>query len=71
MGHIRVNLSNMNNKWIEFELTNINTFIICIGFGLTNINIIDTLTRHKHNPSTRIIILNNNDCICASYIIKH
>ena len=28
MGHIRVDLSNMNNKWIEFELANVDTFII-------------------------------------------
>ena len=32
MGHIRVDLSNTNNKWVEFELANINTFIIRVGF---------------------------------------
>ena len=69
MGHIRDNLSDMNNKWIEFRLTNIDTFIIRIEFGLTNVDIIDILTRHEHDPSTRIVIYNNNDCICASYHI--
>ena len=42
MGHIRVDLSNTNNKWVEFELVDIDIFIIHIKFGLTNIN----MTQH-------------------------
>ena len=71
MDHIRVNLSNMNNKWIEFGLANIDTFIIRVGFKLTNIDTfiirdgfrlttidtICTLTRHEHDPSIRITTL--------------
>ena len=52
MGHSRVNLLNKNNKWVKFGLTNVNTFIIRIGFGLANVNIIRTLIRHEHDPST-------------------
>ena len=26
MGHIRVNLPNTNNKWVEFELANVDKF---------------------------------------------
>ena len=37
MSHIRVDLPNTNNKWVEFGLANIDTFIIRIGFGLENI----------------------------------
>ena len=48
MGHIRVDPSNTNNKWVGFELTNIDTFIIRVGFGLTNIDTIHTLTRFIH-----------------------
>ena len=47
MGHIRVDLSNTNNKWVEFELANIDMLIIIrIGFGfeLTNIDTIHILT---------------------------
>ena len=55
MSHIRVDLPNTNNKWVEFELTNIDTFIIRAGFGFTNVDTIRILTRHEHNPSTRII----------------
>ena len=33
---------------------NINTFIIRVGFGLTNVNTICTLTRYKHDLPTRI-----------------
>ena len=40
MAQIRVDLPNMNNKWVEFGLTNIDTFIIRIGLGLTNIDTI-------------------------------
>ena len=67
MSHIRVNLSDTDNKWIKFGLANINTFIICIEFGLTNVDIINILTRHEHDLSTPIVIPNNNDCLCASY----
>ena len=52
MGHIRVDLPNTNNKWVEFELMNIDTFIIRVGFGLTNIDTIRILTLHEHDPST-------------------
>ena len=44
MDHIRVDLSNMNNKWVGFWLANVDTFIIYVGFGLANVNIIRTLT---------------------------
>ena len=54
MGHIRVDLPNTNNKWVKFELANVDTFIICVGFGLENIDTISTLTRHEHDQSTRI-----------------
>ena len=53
MSHIRVDLSNMNNKWVGFELANVDTFIIRVGFGLANVDTIRTLTRHEHDPSTR------------------
>ena len=54
MSHIRVDLPNMNNKWVEFELTNINMFIIRVGLELMNIDTIHILTRHKNDLSTRI-----------------
>ena len=54
MGHIRVDLPNTNNKWVGFELANVDTFIIRVGFGLANVDTICTLTRHEHDPSTRI-----------------
>ena len=54
MGHIRVDLPNTNNKWVEFGLANIDMFIIRVGFGLANVDTIPTLTRHDHDPSTRI-----------------
>ena len=50
MSHIRVDLPNMNNKWVGFGLANINTFIIRVGFGLTNIDKIRILTRYEHDP---------------------
>ena len=56
MDHIRVDLPNMNNKWVEFELTNVNMFIIRVGFGLVNIDTIHILTRHKNDLSKRITI---------------
>ena len=55
MGHIRVDLPNTNNKWVEFWLVNVDTFIIRVGFGLTNIDMIHILTRHEHDPSTHIV----------------
>ena len=56
MGHIRVDPPNTNNKWVGFELANVDTFIIRVGFGLTNVDMIHTLTRHEHDPLTRIAI---------------
>ena len=54
MGHIRVDPSNTNNKGVGFELVNVDTFIILVGFGLANVDTIHTLTRHEHDPLTRI-----------------
>ena len=54
MSHIRVDPPNTNNKWVGFGLVNVDTFIIRVGFGLANIDTIHTLTRHEHNPLTRI-----------------
>ena len=53
MGHIRVDLPNTNNKWVGFGLANADTFIICFGFGLTNVDMIRTLIQHEHDRSTR------------------
>ena len=50
MGHICIDLPNTNNKWVEFGLMNVSTFII----GLANVDTIRTLTQHEHNPSTII-----------------
>ena len=36
MDHIYVDILNMNNKWVRFRLANVDTFIIRVGFGLTN-----------------------------------
>ena len=55
MSYIRVDLPNTNNKWVEFGLTNVDTFIIRVGFELANVDTIRTLTRHKHDPLTRIV----------------
>ena len=55
MGDIRVDLSNTNNKWVGFGLANVDTFIIRVGFELTNVNTIRTLIRHEHDPLTRIV----------------
>ena len=54
MSHICVDLPNMNNKWIEFELANVDTFIIHVRFGLTNVDTIRILTQHEHDSLTRI-----------------
>ena len=55
MGYIRIDLPNPNNKWVEFGLANVETFIIRVGFGLANVDTIPILTRHEHDPSTRIV----------------
>ena len=52
MGHIRVDPLNTNNKWVGFG--NVDTFSIRVGFGLANVDTIRILTRHEHDPSTRI-----------------
>ena len=44
----------MNNKWVEFGLANVDTFIIRVGFELVNVDTIRALTRHEHDPLTRI-----------------
>ena len=36
MDHIRIDLSNINDKWVGFRLANVDTFIIPIEFELTN-----------------------------------
>ena len=57
MGHIRIDPRNTNNKWVEFGLANVDTFIIRVEFGLANVDTIRTLTRHEYDPLTRIITL--------------
>ena len=50
----------MNNKWIEFELTNIDTFIIHIEFSLINVDTIhihDMNTTHRHELSPLVFVL--------------
>ena len=42
MGHIRIDLPNTNNKWVGFELMNVDTFIIRVGFWLTNVDMTRT-----------------------------
>ena len=54
MGHIRVNPPNTNNKRVGFGLANVDTFINRVGFGLTYVDTIHILTRHEHDPLTRI-----------------
>ena len=58
MGYIGVDLPNTNNKWVEFGLANVDTFIIRVGFGLTNVNTIRILIRHEYDPLIRITIPN-------------
>ena len=58
MCHIRVDPPNTNDKWVGFELANADTFIIRVEFGLTNIDTIHTLTRHKQDPLTQIVTPN-------------
>ena len=55
MGHICFDLPNTNNNCVGFELANIDTFIIRVGFGLTNVDTICTLTRYEHDPWTQIV----------------
>ena len=43
MVHIRIDPPNTNNKLVDFGLTNIDTFIIRIGFELANIDTIRIL----------------------------
>ena len=38
MGHTGIDLPNMNNKWVEFELSNVDMSIIYVEFGLPNID---------------------------------
>ena len=52
MNHILVDLPNTNDKWIGYELSNVDTFIIHIGFELINIDTIRTIIRHKHDIPT-------------------
>ena len=54
MGHIRVDPPNTNNKWVEFELVNVDTFIIRVGFRLANVDTIRILTQHEYDPLTQI-----------------
>ena len=61
MDHIRIDSPNTNNKWVGFGLVNVDTFIIRVGFGLTNVDTIHTLTRHEHDPLTRITTPNDMD----------
>ena len=58
MGHIRVDPPKTNNKWVEFELANVDTFIIRVEFGLTNVDTIRTLTRYEYDSLTRIVTPN-------------
>ena len=55
MSHIHNDMLNTNNKWIDFGLTNINTFIIRVEFefGLANVDTIRTMTQHEHDPCIR------------------
>ena len=50
MDHIHIDLPITDNKCVGFTLTNIDIFIIRIGFELTNIYIIHILTRHEYDP---------------------
>ena len=47
-------LPNTNNKWVRFGLANVETFVIRVEFRLANVDTIRTLTRHEHDPWTRI-----------------
>ena len=38
MDHIRIDLSNTNNKWVGFRLAYVDTFIVRVGFGLANVD---------------------------------
>ena len=60
MDYICIDLFKTNNKWIEFGLANIDTFIIRVGFGLMNVDMIRILTRYEYNSSVRIATHNLN-----------
>ena len=68
MGHIRIDPPNKNNKWVGFELVNVDTFIIRVGFGLANVDTIRTLTRHEHDPLTQIATPNFTDSYCGGIL---
>ena len=50
MGYVRIDPPYTNNKWVGFGLVNVDTFIIRIGFWLTNIDTIHILTRYEYDP---------------------
>lgn len=53
---------NTNNKWVRFELVNVNIFIIRVEFELVKIDTIRILTRHEHN-SLRQLVTPNYDVL--------
>ena len=63
-------MHNMNNKLVGFELANVNTFLIHIGFGLTNVDTIRTLTRHEHDQSTQIATPTNNIIQVTLFLVE-
>ena len=48
MSHIYVDLPNTNNKCVGFGLTNVDIVIIYVGFRLTNVDTIRTLITHRY-----------------------
>ena len=64
-------MPNTNNKWVGFELSNVDKFINCVGFGLTNVDTIRILTRHEHDPLTRIITPNKGDTSVSQINKQH
>ena len=56
MGHIRVDLPNTNNKWVDFGLANVDMFIIRVGFMLGNVDTTRTFTRHEHELLPLVLI---------------
>ena len=57
MVHIRVDPPITNNKWV--------------GFGLANVDTICTLTRHEHDPLTRIVTPNHTSLGQCIYLIVY
>ena len=55
MGHICIDPPNTNNKLVEFELANVDTFIIRVEFGLMNVDTIRILTRIATLTLTQIL----------------